>query len=168
MSYLIGIDPGLTGALAVLTADGTFVAVFDTPTLTLVKRQSLRQAFDLVALARLLAPYAGEPVHVMLEESQSMPGQGVASTFQTGVGFGVWLGVVGALGLPHTLVRPFVWKKALRVGADKEQCRLRAQQLFPGADLHLKKHHGRSEALLIAWYAWQTVRPGARAVPVFA
>ena len=32
---------------------------------------------------------------------------------------------------------------------DKEQARLRAMQLFPGADLRRKKDHGRAEALLL-------------------
>jgi hypothetical protein len=34
----------------------------------------------------------------------------------------------------------------------KDTGRLRAQQLFPTADLKFKKHHGRSDALLIAEY----------------
>ena len=39
---IVGIDPGLTGALAVLTSDGTLHALWDTPTLTLrVTRASL-------------------------------------------------------------------------------------------------------------------------------
>jgi hypothetical protein len=29
---------------------------------------------------------------------------------------------------------------------------LRAMQLYPGADLRLKKHHGRAESLLLACY----------------
>ncbi len=39
---------------------------------------------------------------------------------------------------------------------DKEASRLRAQQLFPSADLRLKKHHGRAEALLLAAYGQPT------------
>ena len=51
-----------------------------------------------------------------------------------------------------------IWKRALGLGKDKEQARLRAMQLFAGADLRRKKDHGRVEALLLAWYGWQTVR----------
>ena len=50
-----------------------------------------------------------------------------------------------------------IWKRALGLGKDKEQARLRAMQLFAGADLRRKKDHGRAEALLLAWYGWQTV-----------
>jgi hypothetical protein len=33
--YLIGIDPGLTGAVAILAPDGALEALYDVPTLTL-------------------------------------------------------------------------------------------------------------------------------------
>jgi crossover junction endodeoxyribonuclease RuvC len=116
-----------------------------------------------VALAALFQPYAGQPLHVGIEEAQSMPAQGVRSMFTIGLGFGVWLGVIGTLGLPYTRVRPQVWKRGLGLTADKEQCRLRAMQLFPGADLRRKKDHGRAESLLLAHYGWLTLRPAPHA-----
>jgi crossover junction endodeoxyribonuclease RuvC len=148
----LGIDPGLTGALTVLDGDGTLVAVHDAPVLTLLTTRGTRQEYDVPGLVGLLTPYAGPQVHVTIEESQAMPGQGVRSMFTIGLGFGLWLGVLTALALPYTRVRPGPWKRALHLGTDKEQSRLRAQQLFPGAELRLKKHHGRAEALLLAWY----------------
>jgi len=54
----------------------------------------------------LLAPYRGPQVHVVIEESQSMPGQGVRSYFTIGLGFGVWLGILSALGLAYTRCTP--------------------------------------------------------------
>jgi crossover junction endodeoxyribonuclease RuvC len=81
-----------------------------------------------------------------------MPGQGVRSMFTCGLGLGVWLGVLAALKLPYTRVRSSVWKRALGLGKDKEQARLKAMQLFPTASLRHKKDHGRAEALLLAWY----------------
>ena len=38
-----------------------------------------------------------------------------------------------------------------RLSKDKEAAHLRAQQLFPNADLRRKRDHGRAEALLLAW-----------------
>jgi hypothetical protein len=61
-----------------------------------------------------------------------------------------WDGLLATLGLAYTRVRPGVWKKALGLTRDKEQTRLRAMQLYPGADLRRKKDHGRAEALLLA------------------
>src|SRR5262249_13394755 len=111
-----------------------------------------RQEYDVPGLAALLAPYTGPQTHVLIEESQAMPGQGVRSMFTIGLGMGVWLGILGALGLAHTRVRPHVWKRALSLTSDKEQVRWRAIQLYPGADLRRKKDHGRAEALLLAHY----------------
>jgi crossover junction endodeoxyribonuclease RuvC len=148
----IGIDPGLAGALAILDHHGALQALYDTPTLTLPASRGTRQDYDLPGLVALLAPYAGAQVHVTLEESQAMPGQGVRSMFTIGVGFGVWLALLAALALPYTRVWPAIWKKALGLSKDKEASRLRAMQLFPGADLRRKKDHGRAEALLLAWY----------------
>ena len=84
--------------------------------------------------------------------------------FTCGLGMGVWLGILAALALPHSRVRPQVWKKALGLSKDKEAARLRAMQLFPGAELRLKKHHGRAEALLLARYGQRA--SGVRDLPV--
>jgi crossover junction endodeoxyribonuclease RuvC len=150
---IIGVDPGLSGAVAVLAHAGAFVGVYDTPVLTLRTSRGHRAEYDTVGMASLLRPYVDQHVHVVIEESQAMPGQGVRSMFTTGYGYGLWLGILAALQVPYTPVRPVVWKKAFSLGKDKEQARLRAQQLFPGADLRHKKDHGRAEALLLAWYA---------------
>jgi crossover junction endodeoxyribonuclease RuvC len=151
---LIGIDPGLAGAVAVLAANGTLVAVHDTPTLTLRIARGTRHDYDIPGMVAMLAPYAGAGLHVVIEASQAMPGQGTRSTWTTGCGYGLWLGILAALQLPYTTVRPVVWKKAFSLGKDKEQARLRAQQLYPSADLRRKKDHGRAEALLLARYGW--------------
>ena len=152
---ILGVDPGLAGAVAVLDPAGAFVAVHDTPTLTLRVARGTRHDYDVPGMAALLAPYAGAGLHVIIEASQAMPGQGVRSTFSTGYGYGLWVGILAALQVPYTPVRPVIWKKAFGLGKDKEQAWLRAQQLFPSADLRLRKHHGRSEALLLGWYGCQ-------------
>ena len=85
-----------------------------------------------------------------------MPGQGTRSMFVCGYGYGCWLDILAALQVPYTAVRPGVWKRRLGLGADKEQSRLRAQQLFPGADLRRKRDHGRAESLLLAYWGWRT------------
>jgi crossover junction endodeoxyribonuclease RuvC len=148
----IGIDPGLAGAVAVLTDAGVLMSVHDTPTITLHTSRGTKQEYDAPGLVALLAPYAGSQAHVVIEESQAMPGQGVRSMFQVGLGFGLWLGVLAALALPYTRVRPQIWKRTLGLGKDKEAARLRAQQLFPAAELRRKRDHNRAEALLLALY----------------
>jgi hypothetical protein len=157
---LVGIDPGLTGAVAVLKSDGA-AEVYDTPTLTLKVSRGTKQVYDVPGMCTLLQRYAGAGLHVVIEEAQAMPGQGVRSMFSCGLGMGAWLGLLAALALPYTSVRPGVWKKALGLGGgqDKEASRHRAHQLFPGADLRRKRDHGRAEALLLAWW-YQHRHPG--------
>jgi crossover junction endodeoxyribonuclease RuvC len=150
---MLGIDPGLAGAVAVVDPAGALVAVHDTPTLTLHVARGTRHDYDVPGMCALLAPYAGAGLHVVIEASQAMPGQGVRSTFSTGYGYGLWVGILAAMQVLYTPVRPAVWKQAFSLGKNKEQARLRAQQLFPDADLRLRKHHGRAEALLLAHWA---------------
>ena len=152
---LIGIDPGLGGAIAMLDHAGMLMALSDMPVLTLSTRRGMKHEYDVPGLVALLAPYRGTQTHVIIEEAQAMPGQGTRSMFTIGLGMGVWLGMLAALPLPHTRVRPATWKRALGLGKDKEHARLRAMQLFPKADLRRKRDHGRAEALLLTWYGWQ-------------
>jgi crossover junction endodeoxyribonuclease RuvC len=154
----IGIDPGLSGAAAIVDAAGALVAGHDTPTLTLRVARGIRHDYDVPGMCALLQSCVGQHVHVVIEASQAMPGQGTRSTWTTGCGYRLWLGILAALQVPYTTVRPVVWKKTLSLGKDKEAARLRAQQLFPGADLRRKKDHGRAEALLLAWYGQQQGR----------
>jgi crossover junction endodeoxyribonuclease RuvC len=148
----IGIDPGLGGAVAILDAAGGLLVLADVPVLTLTTARGRKQDYDVPGMVAILQPYGGLQAHVTLEEAQSMPGQGVRSMWTIGYGFGLWLGVLTALRLPYTRVRPSIWKRAMGLGKDKEQARLRAMQLFPAADLRRKRDHGRAESLLLAHY----------------
>jgi len=99
---------------------------------------------------------------VVIENVHSMPKQGVASSFQFGVGFGIWRGIIAALQLPCERVEPVVWKRALHLGPDKGKAVQRALRLYPRADLgHTYRgrtiyHDGLAEALLLAHYAFVT------------
>jgi hypothetical protein len=50
----IGIDPGLSGALAVLANAGALGTLYDTPALTLRTRRGTRQEYDVPGLVGLL------------------------------------------------------------------------------------------------------------------
>ena len=93
-------------------------------------------------------------VSAAIERVNSMPGQGVASSFTFGKGFGIWLGILASFSVSVDLVHPTRWKKAMLdgMGKEKDAARIRAKELFPSADLSLRKHHGRADALLIAEY----------------
>lgn len=152
---VIGIDPGLTGAAAVLD-EGALLALHDTPVMTIRIGRKTRQDYDLLVMRKLLLPYVGTACHVFIEQQQAMPGQGVTSTFKTGMGYGLWLAMLAALQLPHTIIAPFAWKRSCSlIGRDKDASRQRAQQLFPTSHLTRKKDHGRADALCIAYHGWR-------------
>lgn len=145
MNYFIGIDPGQTGAVALLS-DSCVVQFkdYDEPLAVLMEMLSWVQTYRVKIIA--------------LEEVHSMPKQGVASTFKFGGNFGWYKGALDMislfLGIPWCLVRPQEWQRGVcsGKGADADSLTV-ARRMYPDADLSLKKHHGRADALLIAAWA---------------
>lgn len=152
----VGIDPGLTGAVAFLR-NGEYVALFDIPT-TLKGSGSVKQEVEPGGLKRMfLERLEGrEDVAIALERVSAMPGQGSSSVFSFGDTYGCCRSVASLTGYPLYLVTPTTWKKHFGLGRDKEESRALATRLFPGAELHLKKHADRAEALLMARWLWDT------------
>lgn len=146
---IVGIDPGLDGAIA--WYDGDDLTVEDMPTFMLERGGKQKRAVDGARLAALLRARVD---HVFVERVAAMPKQGVSSVFSFGQSYGLILGVLAALQIPHTTVQPAVWKRALAVPKSKDGARARATELLPAwADLWpLVKHDGRAEAAMIALY----------------
>ena len=134
MKVYVGIDPGKTGAVAVLHGPEDII-FFDTG-------DSL--SLDYVE------------VFVCIEKAQAWPDQGVVSMFNYGVEYGKMLGMLKTLNIPFAEIHPNLWKKEFSLfHQPKERSIAVAKQLFPSISDHLtrKKDHGRAEALLIAEYA---------------
>ena len=147
---IIGVDPGLTGALAAIDIDGNAVAVHDLP----VIRDGKLSWIDGGALQSLLLDITRgtplESVRAVVERVGAMPKQGISSAFNFGAGFGSVLSILQARAIPIELVTPAVWKRAMGLGKDKDASLNKARLLFPAADLCLRRHDGRAEALLLA------------------
>lgn len=162
MTTIIGLDPGVSGAVGVLTQSGQFVNVFDMPTV-LANKSSNRQmvnAYELANLIREQMRSAPADVVAITENVNAMPDQGVSSVFTFGKSYGILLGVLAALGVSTHIVSPRKWKGFFALGAAKDQSRELAQRMWPAAPLGLKKHHGRAEALLLCrYYAEAILRP---------
>lgn len=159
--HIIGIDPGLSGAVAILGANGVYLALHDTPSIHVPKvgARKAHNDYHAGAMTAILEPYAElADTHVFIEDSQAMPGQGLSSTWKTGYGFGLWVGIICSLGMRYDRIRPVKWKKSLGLTSEKEHCRARAIELFQRAPLSRRCDHGRAEALLIAWYGLSTYR----------
>lgn len=148
----IGVDPGLTGAIGCC---GERPLVYDMPTRPWGK--SGKKAVDLETVRRIgLNIYDDRDTRVLIERVGAMPGQGVTSMFSLGMSMYGVAGVFAGMGFTVRFVEPRVWKAYFKLGADKDEAREIAMKRFPKIDLHLKKHHGRAEALLIAQYAMET------------
>lgn len=149
MGYVIGIDPGVSGAVAIV--DGQRVACHDMPTIEIRGKRHV----DPARLRNILWLLNDGPDMVILEHVQGVQGTGATSAFSFGRSFGVVEGVIAGLGMPLTLVRPQVWTKALAVSRDKGSHRAAAKRLWP-ADAGLfdrVKDDGRADAALLAhWW----------------
>lgn len=150
---VLGVDPGLSGAIALLdtAAKGTLV-VMDMPVVTITtSTKKTRNELNLAALAQDIGALA--PDHVVIERVSAMPGQGVTSMFRFGYAAGAVAGVVAGLGIPLSFVEPKAWKKRLAVPAQPDDAsRLIVCRLFPRfADQFRRKlDHNRADAVLIA------------------
>lgn len=138
----VGIDPGASGAVAVVTAHG----IVD------------KEPFETETDARdFLESWcgSGNQLFAVLEKVHAMPKQGVTSTFKFGMNYGVWRGLLCCLRIPFDEVTPQRWQKALGclTHGDKNISKARAQALFPRVE---KITHRIADALLIAEYCRRT------------
>jgi crossover junction endodeoxyribonuclease RuvC len=154
MSFVIGIDPGISGAISVFNwYTHTLENVIDMPTLEVDSGKTKKRHISAVSLCNYLTIFSN--AHVVIEKVGAMPGQGVTSMFNFGRSAGIIEGVVAALRMPSTYVTPATWTKAVGRAAGKDASRMRAMELFPSkADLFKRaKDDGRADAALIAyWY----------------
>lgn len=150
----IGIDPGLSGAVAVLVP-GQKPILLDVPT----RKATKGEVYLPGAMVDLLRPYADGALVAI--EDVSAPRTGgqvngnVSSALKIGMGRGLWEGILAGLGIAYESAAPSTWKKQFRlIGEDKKASRARACELFPAIREELaKKRPDFSEALLLAEYA---------------
>lgn len=150
---IIGIDPGCSGALALLFDDGEIVDTLLMPTIKVGTKSRVNGAAVAAWLRDAKERSGLRGLHAYLEQVGAMPGQGVSSMFTFGHAAGLVEGVVTGAGIPLTLVTPQAWKKkAGLIGQDKDAARSRAIQLYPGCRLLDLKGKGQAiaDAILIA------------------
>lgn len=154
---LVAIDPGLHGGVALLRGDGSILA----RPMPLAGRE-----LDLVELARIIQDCG--PQWLIVEKVGSRPGQGVASTFKFGMGYGALLGLGAGLGVPVELVTPQRWKGVVLHGSakDKDAAIAYCRRAFPSVSLVppgcRKPHDGLADALCLLEYGRRVlVRAGA-------
>ena len=151
---IIGIDPGINGAISVIE-NKKIIEVYDTPTMIDGKKNK-RQINGAQVTNIFKERLNGEKeVVVVVEHVNAMPGQGVTSMFNFGQSFGVIKGICAALNLPIYFVRPSKWKKHFNlIKTNKDASRTKVIEAYPeiSSKLHRKKDSNRADAILIALY----------------
>lgn len=152
MSRILGVDPGVNGALGLIDTTAWTLAIMDLPLEAGTKGKSKVSSRGLIDAIR-----AAEIDHAFLEEVHASPQMGVTSAFSFGDGYGCARTAILASDASLWLVRPQVWKAATRTPKDKKQATTRAAQLFPAAHQVLYgprggAFDGRAEAALLAFY----------------
>ena len=155
---VIGIDPGLNGAIAVLQ-DNKVKEIFDVPVMPEGKKN--KRQLNSAQLVKLLKDIisSNEEIVVIVENVSAMPGQGVTSMFNFGQTFGAIKGICAALGLPIFFVRPAKWKKHFDlINSSKDASRTKAIEMYPSLSdqLSKKKDVNKSDAILIARFYSET------------
>lgn len=159
MPIILAVDPGLSGALVLLSSGGCYVGHLIMPIIKVGSKGRVNGA----AIAAWLEPYKIN--HAYIEKVQAMPGggerrMGASSAFSFGHSAGLVEGVITGAGIPLTLVSPPTWKKhAGLIGADKDAARSRAVQLYPGLRVLDLKAKGQAvaDALLLGRYGLSLV-----------
>lgn len=140
MNCFIGVDPGMSGGIAWIR-DGKACAV--------KMPETHRDILDIFMEIRREGP-----CFAVLEKVHSMPGQGVASAFTFGKGYGGLEMALTAAEIPFDHVTPQKWQKTMQclTGGNKNISKARCQELFPS----IKATHAISDALLIAEFNRRT------------
>lgn len=145
MTTILAIDPGASGGLAFGSA-GKPPALVAMPDTLHDLVEVIRDAHCDHAFLELVGGFIGK----------NQPG---SAMFNFGTNYGQIQGVLAALGVPFTLVRPQAWQKALSLGTStgmsktewKNKLKAKAQQLYPSTKITLST----ADACLI-WHAAKT------------
>ena len=155
---IIGIDPGLNGAIAVMH-DKKVINMYDMPVMAEGKKN--KRQLNSSQLVNIIKENINENEEtiVVVEQVNAMPGQGVTSMFNFGQTFGAIKGVCAALKLPIFFVRPSKWKKHFElINSSKDSSRTKVIEMYPtlSAQLTKKRDVNKSDAVLIAKFYFET------------
>lgn len=155
---IIGVDNGLSGGLAAYY-DGNIEAI-PMPVINVKKAKGNKNEYDIPAIIDWISKW-NDIRMVVIERAQAMPLQGVVSQFTIGKNFGMMLGILAGLKIPHQIIAPKAWQGKMfegvshEKGETKQASILVAQRLFPGSrftgsEKSKKANDGMTDASLMA------------------
>lgn len=145
---ILAVDPGKSGAIVVVDDQGKIISQRVMPETLGETHLLIRDIKPIVKIA-------------YVEKSHAMPGQGVVSMFNYGMGFGGLQGILLALEIPFVLITPQSWTKWAHRGCTAKDPKGRSKEaafrLFPGewflpTKQHRVPHEGLIDASLIGLY----------------
>ena len=151
---IIGVDPGITGAISILE-NKKVIEAYDTP--TMIDGKKNKRQINGAQVTNIIKERLNQDkeVVVVVEHVNAMPGQGVTSMFNFGQSFGVIKGICAALSVPIYFVRPTKWKKHFNlIKTNKDASRTKVIEVYPEISnkLSRKKDSNKADAILIARY----------------
>ena len=160
MMLIIGIDPGITGAICFFE-DRKIIDLIEMPNMAAGKKNKRQvngaQVYN--EIFERVKNYNKKDIKVVIEQVSAMPGQGVTSMFNFGQSFGVLKGICSAMQLPMYFVRPAKWKKYYNlINSIKDASRTKVIEIFPyiSTQLSKKKDSNKADAILIASFFYET------------
>src|SRR5438445_9007178 len=118
MVLFLGLDPGLSGATALVDEAGRMVMVNDMP-VTSRGNGRVKREVDAIGIAQLLRPYVCDIAHSIVESVSARPGQGVSSMFSLGHSLGTAAAVIACLGIGFEFMSAAKWKRLAELPSDK-------------------------------------------------
>lgn len=146
---ILGVDPGGTGALALLSSD---LVVVDMPVFRVTRGKGQKAEIDVHGLLDILGRW--RPEVCWFELVGGVTGQSASAAFNFGRLVGLCEGLVRTSGARFETVPPAKWKRAMGLRGGKDDSRALATRLWPSnaGDFRRVKDDGRAEAALIAEY----------------
>ncbi len=157
MKTYIGIDPGKSGAIAVLNNDG--LIIHNIPILGVKAKRTGIIDFALVVNIMCDIAYEYDPIVAILEKPIYIPGKTKSRMFED---YGTVRGIIVSYHWPYHEIKPTVWQKIMFAGEPKRDNKkttsiIVAQRLFPTVNFKRtgaakKVDHNRCDAALLAEY----------------
>lgn len=161
--FILGIDPGFKGGIAVYAPKQVTASYRDEIRelipMPVKKLTNGKTILDLPPLVNHIRLYASLVRLAVLENVTAAPNQGVTSMFRFGYQLGAIEAILVAFEIPTIKVNPAVWKNALNLSQNKKESIAYASKLFPSYKLQFEKSDGLAEAAILATLAPTTSKP---------
>jgi crossover junction endodeoxyribonuclease RuvC len=159
--FILGIDPGYSGALAIINPKSNkLISVIDMPvTKSKTKAGKKITRIDIPQLSDFISSQSPSIQFAVIEDVGAMPSQGLVSTFNFGFGAGIIHGIVTSFMIPIFSPKPQIWKSILNLSRDKTLSVKKAHALFPQhVDILPTSKDGRAEAALLAYFGKRFIK----------